>query len=85
MDHGTQQRTVRRGLSEIAMPLVVLAALALPLAWAAVILSNSVSSPRGPSAERGTGKSLRHPCCDRKMMVRHNACLANQSTNGDSE
>jgi hypothetical protein len=85
MDHGTQQRTVRRGLPGPVIPLLLLAAFALPLAGAAaVILSHSAASPRGQSAERRTGTSLRHPCCNRKMPIRYDKARAGQSANGEA-
>jgi hypothetical protein len=92
MDHGTQQRTVRRGLPGIVMPFLVLAALTLPLAGAtALILSHSATSPRWQSVKRGADKSLRRPCCNRKMPIRRKeplagqtGPLANQSAKGDS-
>jgi len=82
MDHGTQQRTVRRGLPGLVVPLLLLAAFVLPLAGAAtVILSHSATSPRAQSAERRNGKSLRRPCCNRKMPIRCNKSRAGQNAN----
>ncbi len=85
MDHGTQQRTVRRGLPGLIIPLLLLAAFVLPLAGAAsVILSHSAASPRGESAERRTSKSLRHPCYNHKMPMRRTKARAGQNANGEA-
>jgi hypothetical protein len=84
MDHGTRQRTVLRGLSEIAIPFLVLAMLTLPLVGAAVmIVSNSAPPLGGRSAMRGAGTNLRHPGCVRKMPIRYNKTRAGQIANGE--